>query len=216
MSELIELLKRFNRKERFFLIGQALGNRDFTLSDGFRKCLGDEICIEIPPDALVAMDYHLDSVAASLWRYRNPKHPVNKDFPRQNEMITGTQQDIDLLIAFKEKNSEVCHLVFLEAKAYDSNYSDGLATWNPKEVRDQMQNKTDQLRRIFEADKGLYPEVNPYFCLISYSPPSSDELRANWPEWVKLDLPRNRLRVVRCNSSGKHDRKGDHFRIVDA
>ena len=36
MTGLLELLESFNRKERFFLIGDALGNRTFQLSNDFR------------------------------------------------------------------------------------------------------------------------------------------------------------------------------------
>ena len=56
MSDLIEILRQFNRKERFFLIGQALGNREFSLDARFRKELGDEIGVEIPGNAFVALD----------------------------------------------------------------------------------------------------------------------------------------------------------------
>ena len=59
MSALIDQLKRFNRKERFFLVGLALGNPDFKLSDAFRSSLHDLLGVSIPADAFVAMDYHL-------------------------------------------------------------------------------------------------------------------------------------------------------------
>ena len=41
--DLVKLLERFNRKERFFLVGDALGNHDFCLSDDFRRRLKDAI-----------------------------------------------------------------------------------------------------------------------------------------------------------------------------
>ena len=43
MTSLMELLESFNRKERFFLIGDALGNRTFQLSTDFRARLGNVI-----------------------------------------------------------------------------------------------------------------------------------------------------------------------------
>ncbi len=55
MPDLIEILEQFNRKERFFLIGQALGNEDFPLSKSFREDLGDAIGIDIPRGAFAAM-----------------------------------------------------------------------------------------------------------------------------------------------------------------
>ena len=40
MMTLMEHLESFNRKERFFLIGDALGNRAFQLSTDFRaRCV---------------------------------------------------------------------------------------------------------------------------------------------------------------------------------
>ena len=157
MAGLIRLLEQFNRKERFFLIGQALGNEKFQLSKDFRKRLGCELgldrCgIEVPCDAFVAMDYHLDAVAGSLWAYRNPGLEWDDNFPKRDGMVTGTQRDIDLLIAFKEEDVDVYHLVFLEAKGYESNNSDGYATWNTKEINEQIQNKACQLESIFGHD----------------------------------------------------------------
>ena len=60
MMTLIERLESFNRKERFFLIGDALGNQSFQLSDDFRTRLGTAFGIQPPSNTFVAMDYHLD------------------------------------------------------------------------------------------------------------------------------------------------------------
>ena len=51
-TDLISLLKYFNRTERFFLVGQVLGNKDFTISEDFRNEISKKLNIEIPPDAL--------------------------------------------------------------------------------------------------------------------------------------------------------------------
>ena len=66
MATLLEYLESFNRKERFFLVGEALGNPAFRLSSDFRTRLGAVFGLAIPNDALVAMDYHLDWIYASL------------------------------------------------------------------------------------------------------------------------------------------------------
>ena len=129
-SDLISLLNHFNRKERFFLVGQALGNREFSLGERFRQELGEVIEVEIPCDAFVAMDYHPDWISASLWAYRNPKR-VGEAVCNSDGVATGTQQDVDLLIAFEQED---CYcLVLVEAKGYDS--------WNNK----QMNEKSDRL-----------------------------------------------------------------------
>ena len=47
MPDLIELLRRFNRKERLFLVGDALGNKEFSLSECFRNRLRYAIEVEM-------------------------------------------------------------------------------------------------------------------------------------------------------------------------
>ena len=55
MSDFIDNLKRFNRKERFFLVGMALGNPAFQLSDAFRKQLNNLLKVDIPEQTFCAM-----------------------------------------------------------------------------------------------------------------------------------------------------------------
>jgi len=65
-NNLIEILRRFNRKERFFLVGAALGNKDFSLGKEFKKTLEKKIGVKIRGDVFTAMDYHLDWIDVSL------------------------------------------------------------------------------------------------------------------------------------------------------
>ena len=97
---LIERLESFNRKERFFLIGNALGNTNFRLSDGFRSKLGSALGVHPPRDSFVAMDYHLDWINASLFlsRPENRTHTVHENV---GPIVTANLEDIDLLIAFE-------------------------------------------------------------------------------------------------------------------
>ena len=67
IAGLIELLESFNRKERFFLISQAVG--EFQLNDDFRRELGKAINVDVPHDAFTAMDYHLEWLTAALYAY---------------------------------------------------------------------------------------------------------------------------------------------------
>src|SRR4051812_23440982 len=62
----LEYLRRLNRKERFFLVGMALGNPSFELAPAFRDLIGGALGLKIPHDSFVAMDYHLDWIYASL------------------------------------------------------------------------------------------------------------------------------------------------------
>ena len=203
MSDLIELLSQFNRKERFFLIGQALGNKDFSLSKSFRKDLSDKIGIEIPHGAFAAMDYHLDWIAASLRAYQEGD-PIDRPFPNSDQVVKGTQQDTDLLIAFKA--GEIYHLVLLEAKGY--------SPWDNK----QMREKAQRLKKLFGQDGRKHqPDVKPHFCLMSSR--TSERLESDcWPAWMKdhwltLNLDYPRLEVTLCDFKGKSLAKGDHFCI---
>jgi hypothetical protein len=58
MNSLIEQLKRFNRKEPFFLVGLALDNPNFTLGANFPSSLGNLFKFTIPSERVfVTMDY---------------------------------------------------------------------------------------------------------------------------------------------------------------
>ena len=216
MTDLIELLRQFNRKERFFLVGRALDNEKFRLSKVFRKKLADaiELDVEIPCDAFAAMDYHLNWVAGSIAAYRRPEC---KTFPKPDKKAKkATDIDTDLLIAFKSDSSY--HIIFIEAKGYDS--------WKNK----QMNQKTDLLRNIFEQDEDNYPKVNPHFCLTSPRPPQKLEPKYwsywTWKKeeegedryyWMKLCLPNCRQMVTAgCDCNNGTSVEKDHFHIVDA
>ena len=203
MDDLIKILESFNRKERFFLIAQALGQeRDdkpaFTLSEKFRRELGGkmEVCIPKDPEKVfVGMDYHLDWVVASLTRWKDGK---DREFPNDAPGIKGTQEDIDLLVAFQE--NQVFHLVFLEAKAYSG--------W----TNNQMEPKAKRLGEIFDDCEKKWPNVNPHFFAIG--PKESTALNlAAFPDWMKpiewltLALPSERRIVTRRGKEGNSYRK---------
>ncbi len=208
MINLPELLESFNRKERFFLISQALGRSQ--LNDDFRAKLGRSVDLTIPEGALIAMDYHLDWLTAALYAYKSGATGGILDNPGQ-QVIKGNQEDIDLLIAFDE--GEQAHVVLAEAK--------GVTGWK----NDQMQSKADRLRVIFGPDGERYPGVVPHFCLLS--PRIPQQLKTeNWPRWMtkddgsycwlELKIPKGRVKVTRCDADGKASVSGDHFRIIRA
>lgn len=112
MTGIIDNLRMFNRKERFFLIGMALGNPDFKLSEEFRRQIGEVLHLDIPENVFTAMDYHLDWLYASLFLASHGD--TGQVYPNADRQIQATQEDIDLLIAYEDGN--VCHIVMLEAK----------------------------------------------------------------------------------------------------
>lgn len=114
MTTLMEFLESLNRKERFFLIGDALGNRTFQLSADYQSRLGEALDISIPDGAFVAMDYHLDWIHASLF-LTQPGVDREGFHPNIEPVATGNQEDADLLVAFEKEG--LTHLVLVEAKA---------------------------------------------------------------------------------------------------
>ena len=66
MSTILDNLARFNRHERFYLVGWALGNPHIALDSEVRQCLDEKLHLRIPEKPCVAMDYTLDWLYASL------------------------------------------------------------------------------------------------------------------------------------------------------
>ena len=215
MTDLLKILESFNRKERFFLVAQALGCSNsagepaFSLSDSFRKELNANIDVVIPePEAVfVAMDYHLDWLQAALILAHTSQDEKSKfcNEGKEGQIIKGTQEDVDLLVAFKA--GETFHLILVEAKAYSS--------WTNK----QLSSKAKRLRTIFGEDGKKWSDVQPYFCVMS--PKESEGLKREclpkWMldndndnddklRWLPLRLPKSKRRVVSRDEKYKKDR----------
>lgn len=207
MTSLIEYLESFNRKERFFLIGEALGNSKFRLSDDFRSRLSETFRVLVPSDAFVAMDYHLDWIHTSLY-LAGPGVREEAVHLNTNAITSGNQEDTDLIVAFEGKDTT--HLMLIEAKAETG--------WTNK----QMTSKAKRLEKIFGTDGKKYPNAKPYFCLMS--PRLPQQLNSNkWPPWMTnsegepiwlcLTVPEGRRKVTRCDDEGKSSAERGYFRI---
>ena len=204
---LIEWLESFNRKERFFLIGNALGNSNFSLSDEYRSKLNSVLGVHPPKHSFVAMDYHLDWIHAGLF-LSSSENQVNKVHKNSGPIVTANQEDIDLLVAFED--SGFTHLLMIEAKAATG--------WTNK----QTLSKADRLRGMFGEDGAKYPDVKPRFCLTSPRPPQLLESN-QWPSWMapggqpiwmELEMPTERRRITRCDETGKSSADGHFFRVI--
>ena len=141
---MMEALMAFNRKERYHLICEAVVGGQMQLNEGFRKSLEEKSGIKIPGDAFVAMDYHLDWISAA---FQLAKHNTclqaaaedSEEFNNQPDgaaypVLTGNQEDVDLLVAFPVDNK--LYLILVEAKA-DSG-------WTTK----QLESKSERLKAI--------------------------------------------------------------------
>ena len=209
MADLIEILKSFNRKERFFLVGAALGNPEFKLSKDYRKELSKRAGVgKIPADAFVAMDYHLDWLHASLFIWNHGNSGDEGPFCNDIGVSTGNQQDIDLFVAFKVE--EVYHLILIEAKVYSS--------WDNK----QMRLKAKRLCQIFGSNGDEYPKIKPHLYLTSPQCPQKLDID-EWPRWMikngkaswlKLCVPSKRRTVIGWDAKEeKSSKKRRRFKI---
>lgn len=205
MTELTDLLRRLNRKERFYLVGTALGNTDFRLADDFRDSVESLFGIAIPRDTFVAMDFHIEWLYAALEVFS--RHTSGSVPVANSGVIRGNQEDVDLLIAFDAGSTT--HLAMLEAKATGSF------------TNKQMGSKTKRLSTIFGRNGDAYPRVVPHFGLISPRRPRRLDC-GSWPawaadegkpRWLPLSLPEDLMKVTRCDGAGKQDRDGGHWKL---
>ena len=213
MSQLIEHLKSFNRKERFILLEKVLRRNTFRLSDNFRKELSDclELGFEIPDCAYVAMDYHIDWIKMAVYLAKNPESKGTVIRSEKGiEGINENQQDVDLLVAFTRGSAT--HLVLIEAKADTS--------WNYKQLRD----KCNELK---ESISPTATTLELHLVLMSPKLPHVEKSKyiniSEWPCWMKkedgsfnfmqLDLPQGLRKITRCDGERNDDENGEYYKI---
>ena len=207
-SDLIALLRSFNRKERQILLSEALrreeGEAVFSLDAGFRERLGGEIGVTVPADAYVAMDYHLDWLAMALHLAATPDLPER--IPNDG-LFEANQEDVDLLVAFEAADG--AHLALIEAK--------GVTGW----TNAQQDSKARRLRSIFGDGDGS-GLATPHFVLMSPRRPAGIEA-SGWPGWMKrpdgepywleLPLPGGLRKATRCDADGNNAAEGRFLRL---
>lgn len=215
-NELIKNLKSFNRKERFYLVGQMLGNPEFRMDDKQLDKISELINIKIPREYFAAMDYHLDWIYASLYLTKNNTAScVERNFIEENGIaidyqISGTQEDVDFLIAFVD-HENTTHIVMIEAKG-DSYFSNG-----------QLDSKNKRFKAIF-GNENTWPNVRPHFLICS--PKEPQKINIEDPAyfifknskllWLELDIGDGKNKVTRCNKDDKDDKAcnyGKHWKI---
>ena len=208
---LVDALARFNRKERYWLIRNALGPSSARLDDAFRDqlklAIGKE---EVPADAWWAMDYHLDWLIGALSLVADDRS-VHQVRPNSLNFVTGSQEDMDLVVAFDNV------LVLIEAK--------GEMAWS----NSQFNSKVARLEAVREA--GLLPgSVEVFFVVMSPRAPDGLVARPEtpWqarmcdrrngrPRHIPLKMDGDFLKVTRCDEvSAQPDIKGKSWKIVTA
>jgi hypothetical protein len=198
-------LESFNRKERFFVVGMALGNRTFSLCRDFRMEINRALRLDVPSKAFVAMDYHLDWLYASV--YLQAHHNVGEVHDNLKKLIHAQQEDIDLVVAYQD--GETCHIVLLEAK--------GVIGFTNK----QMASKAARLGEIFGPKGDARPGVMPHFAIVSPREPQLLKTE-KWPRWMLVDnripwielaLPVGLKKITRCTDQGVRAATGNHWKV---
>lgn len=207
-GKLIENLKIFNSKERFYLVGQILGNPEFTPDPVFLMELFGKLKLQVSRIKFSAMDYHLDwlyaSLALSMQKDMNGTFTNSED----DKKIYAQQEDLDFMLVFE--NEEGCHIVLIEAK--------GVTGWS----NTQMESKAKRLEEIFGKDGKDWEGVTPHFIMISPQPTTKKLKETAWPAWMKsdgkiiwmkLEIPKGLKRVARCDEKGDEDKNGKRWKV---
>ena len=202
-NSLIDNLKSFNRKERFYLIGQMLGNPNFRMAKKQLDRISELIGIKISGEYFAAMDYHLDWIYASL--FLTKINANDKAFERNfidnaktvDLQISGTQEDVDFLLAFVD-HENTTHIVMIEAKG-DSYFSNG-----------QLDSKNKRFKAIF-GNENTWPNVRPHFIICS--PKKPQKINIEEPAyfmfkdfklpWLELDIGDGKNKVTRWGKDDK-------------
>lgn len=209
MSTLVDALRQFNRKERYWLLRNAIGEKFETLDQSFLERLGKETGIKIPANAWWAMDYHFDWLVGAL----HLAFGVEKNNPQKISKgeITGTQEDIDLVVAFENT------LILIEAK--------GDTPWSNSQLNSKVNKR---LVSIFGENNERHSSLR--LCFVLMSPKESGLLKRDderdWPQWmirqntkqpmfIKMEMPDSLVRVTRWNNeTNKQDANGMHWVVI--
>lgn len=203
INGLLDALRRFNAKERFYLVGYFLGNPDFKPG---MACLDKlEHDLGIPKgifakaveagDFFCAMDYHLDWLNGALERAFLSSAGDSRN---GKSRIKGTQEDIDMLLAFDTPSqSKRYHIVLVEAK--------GVTSVSNK----QLISKLNRLDAIL-LDNNEQPRFGNLAVHFILATPCGQHPRLKWqskfwekPELLELNIPLNDLlKITRYDDRG--------------
>lgn len=236
-TDLLTLLRSFNRKERFILLSQGAGDAEpLRVSDRFRERINAQLpeTLQIPDledgNFVLAMDFHLNWLAAALqlaFRDRSVDEDlVQGPFAMSPEALEGevsrrwvferNHEDIDLLIGWRGPDGR-WKLVLIEAKAHSSFSTKQLAS------------KSARFAAIFGPDGEAYAQdpVDVALVLAGFRAPQQSQFTQVWEEFsrretgthdkrvrfVALDTVPEVLIVGEHDKSGKPKTDGRHWRV---
>ncbi|MGU3408072.1 hypothetical protein [Methylobacterium brachiatum] len=144
------------------MLNKALGAPFVNLDASFLNELRSKLGIVIPENPWWSFDYHFDWLHAVL-QYGPDYHiePPYAEIKNEPETIKGSQEDIDLIIAFEQT------IILIEAKLSGS--------WNNK----QMRSKAERMLALPHSNVDLH--------LVLASPKAPTGLKKiRWPDWPSL------------------------------
>lgn len=216
---LISNLETLNRKERFHLLTQIMGDNAFKPAPEFLRDIRDKLAIpniDYLNCQFAAMDYHLDWIYGAL--FATAKHIDLRTssgdvgvVPKVEKLVSGTQQDIDFIMAFPDTaDNNIFHLVMLEAKSVGS--------WNIA----QLNSKGDRLKFIFEEGRlDIRANIVPHFLYMAPNPPTANQiakaklptLMSNANHFIEMHLPSPLVKLTRCESDNRESKKGTFWKF---
>lgn len=200
MNGLVATLKKQNAKERYWLLNAALDQP--TLGTNYTMELTRATGWKVPRGAWWAMDYHLDWLACATTG--NQKMGVVHEPPVPGWNF-GTQEDVDLIVAWDD--DETTKVILVEAKGVTSHSNK------------QVNSKLAKLTALFGQDGQKVPGVDPRFVLASPRQPS--KLEAHGPvwamngdklNWMPLHVPNNLVTPTRCENDGTIRKAGTNWK----
>lgn len=212
-------LRAFNRKERYWLLRNAIGKKFEELDRGFLDRLQAALAergaqVAIPSTAWFAFDYHFDWMYGAVARFAGTEGETNGRRSRRilaenahqiAHDVLGNQEDMDLLIAFDRT------IILIEAK-FESSWGNT-----------QYARKIARLKDLALFASETVPDAaeNPlkfYFVLTSSREPQklmADSEFGILP-WVELICDEKTFsRVERCNEAGKASKEGKYWQIIN-
>lgn len=202
-------LQMFNRKERYWLLRNALGhgeNMHLPLSEDFWHQIKCEahFTAENAQDIWWAMDYHMDWIAGAFLLFGNQGTDFVKPELLTNGLICGTQLDVDLILCYKNR------ILAIEAK-FDASPD-----------ADQAKNKKKQVEKLnkFAVTKNLPKECIKLVSISARGKEASSCYRLKYHN-DPLALPQKFIKnsqgvfckTTRCN---KIDGTYTHWKVVGA
>lgn len=160
----IDLLERFDRKERGWLIRECTGGRG-ALAEHFRSALARSFSVPVPDVAAWwTIDYHLDWLAGVANWSGSASGEVHS-----GSGVTCSIEDVDLVVAVPD------HLFLIEAKAAGS--------WSNA----QLASKLARLNKICPGGalrvRSTTEEIQVHFGILSIRPAARVDT-SNWPAWT--------------------------------